>query len=155
MKIGHVHLKVRQLDRAVEFYTHILGFNVTERLGSHYAFLTGGEAHHELALQALGPGAVSPQSHAVGLYHSAFVVADTAEFAAAWDRLEKARLDIAPVDHGISWALYFSDLDGNGLEIYLDRRSSNHGQPAWHGASRELTRADLEAELESTPASVR
>ncbi|NDC36511.1 MAG: biphenyl-2,3-diol 1,2-dioxygenase [Proteobacteria bacterium] len=141
MRIGHVHLKVRNLDRAVAFYSALLGAKVTERLGQHYAFLTMGEAHHELALQALGDDAKSPPPHAVGLYHSAFEVASQGELAAAIERLKAlgSRCDL--VDHGISWALYTADPDGNGVEIYLDRRQAAGGAKSWNGQSYAL---DLE-----------
>ncbi|GAC1517094.1 MAG: hypothetical protein NVS1B4_16000 [Gemmatimonadaceae bacterium] len=138
VKIGHAHIKVRDLDRAIAFYTGVVGLAVTERVGNHYAFLSGGSAHHDLALQAVGDAAVSPPRHAVGLYHVAFAVADRREFARAWKRVADAGLPATAVDHRISWALYCADPDDNGVEIYLDTRTEPGGESAWAGASLPL-----------------
>ena len=83
-KIGHAHLKVRDLDRSIEFYTHFFDLKLVERVGDQYAFLTGGEFHHEIALQNVGPGAPQPQPHGTGLYHVAFEVPDRRSFALAY-----------------------------------------------------------------------
>ena len=138
MRIGHVHLKVRTLDRAVAFYSALLGAKVSERLGQHYAFLTMGEAHHEVALQALGDEAKGLSPYEVGLYHSAFEVDTRQELAAAVDRLKALGVRYSLVDHGISWALYTADPDGNGVEIYLDRRAAAGGAKSWDGQSYAL-----------------
>jgi len=79
--LGHVHLKVRDLERAIGFYSRVLGLRVTERVDAHFAFLSGGDAHHEVALQELGPEAAGPDPHGVGLYHVAFEVPDAASLA--------------------------------------------------------------------------
>jgi len=118
--VGHVHLKVRELDPAVGFYTGVLGLDVTERQ-SRYAFLSWGKRHHDVALQAMGAGADGP-GPGVGLYHAAFEVETPAALAAVYERLQERDVQVSPVDHGISKALYFSDPDGNGLEVYLDTR---------------------------------
>lgn len=141
--LGHVHLKVRDLERAIGFYSRVLGLRVTERVDAHFAFLSGGDAHHEVALQELGPEAAGPDPHGVGLYHVAFEVPDAASLATAYDMLVEAGIPVAAVDHAISWALYFADPDGNGVEIYLDRRRSPGGDALWHGRSRRLTREAL------------
>lgn len=141
--LGHVHLKVRDLERAIGFYSRVLGLRVTERVDAHFAFLSGGDAHHEVALQELGPEAAGPDPHGVGLYHVAFEVPDAASLATAYDMLVEAGIPVAAVDHAISWALYFVDPDGNGVEIYLDRRRSPGGDALWHGRSRRLTREAL------------
>jgi len=120
--LGHVHLKVRDVDRAIEFYRAVLGLDVTERHGS-YAFLSFGEHHHDLALQALGEGAAGP-GRGVGLYHSAWEVPDGTALRETYERLRDRGVEVAPVDHGISKALYFDDPDGNGVEVYLDTRAS-------------------------------
>ncbi len=140
MKIGHVHLKVRNLQRSIEFYERYLGLQVTEQVGEHMVFLSAGELHHDVALQEVGPEAATPRRFDVGLYHTAFEVKDTDELDEAWDKLEKDGVRIIPVDHRISQAIYFSDPDGNGLEIYLDTRESQHGAKTWQGIDRPLTR---------------
>lgn len=137
--LGHAHLKVRDLDRAVSFYTRYLKMTLTERVGGQFAFLSSGPAHHELALQALGSGAPPPPRFAVGLYHLAFEVCDHESFAAAYHELDDAGVPVAAVDHGISWAMYFADPDGNGLEIYWDTRREGAGVERWNGRSEPLT----------------
>lgn len=143
MKIGHVHLKVKDLDRSEEFYSGLLGAIRTERLGKQYSFLSMGEAHHEIALQALGDAARPPAPHTVGLYHSAFEVRDAKELLGAVERLEGLKMHFALVDHGISWAVYASDPDGNGVEIYLDRRGKAGANELWRGQSRELDKEQI------------
>jgi catechol 2,3-dioxygenase len=145
-KIGHVHLKVRQLARAVDFYTHYLGMTVREQV-ANYAFLSGNEAHHEVALQALGSQAPTPHPYGVGLYHAAFEVADRGQFALAVQALEAGGVDHAAVDHGISWAVYFSDPDGNGLEIYVNTMHELTERDGWDGQTRRLSRAEVLAHL--------
>lgn len=130
--VGHVHLKVRDLARAVKFYTEVLGLRVVERAG-HYAFLSFSHRHHDVALQEVGPDAPLPARRGVGLYHFALEVPTEAAWVAAHDRLVAADVPVSPVDHGISKALYFSDPDGNGIEIYVDTRASGHA--LWHGSS--------------------
>lgn len=137
VRIGHAHLKVRDLERSIEFYRRFLGLEVTERTGP-FVFLTGGAVHHELALQAVGPRAPSPPAAGVGLYHVAFEVSDRRAFAEAFHALAAAGVPLAAVDHGISWALYFADPDGNGLEIYLDVRGTPEGTRQWNGRTLPL-----------------
>lgn len=130
--VGHVHLKVRDVDRAVAFYTDHLGLSVTERQG-RYAFLSWGEHHHDVALQGVGEDAEGPQQ-GVGLYHAAFEVDTAGALRAVFERLREAAVQVSPVDHGISKALYFSDPDGNGLEVYLDTREAR-GIDHWEGTN--------------------
>ncbi len=137
-KIGHVHLKVRSLERAIDFYTRYLGLHLTERVGDSYAFLTAGEYHHEIALQQVGPNAPQPPAHGTGLYHVAFEVRDKHAFASAYKALTEADISVASVDHFISWAMYFDDPDGNGLEIYWDTRNEPGGRQLWHGENTPL-----------------
>ncbi len=138
MKLGHVHLKVRNLQRSLVFYRSYFGMEVTERIGTTFVFLSAGPAHHEIALQEVGEEAPLPQRHEVGLYHVAFEVADQQAFAAIYRQLSSSGVTVYPIDHRISWALYFSDPDGNGLEVYWDTRGAEHGVAEWEGADRPL-----------------
>ena len=128
--VGHVHLKVRDIERALAFYRSVLGLDVTEREG-RYAFLSWGERHHDVALQAVGADADDP-GRGVGLYHVAFEVATPAALASVYERLRAREVPVDPVDHGISKALYCSDPDGNGVEVYLDTREAND-RSTWEG----------------------
>ena len=121
--LGHVHLKVSDVDRSVAFYTDVFELAVTERHG-RYAFLSFGHHHHDVALQEVGPDAPG-QSAGVSLYHAAFEVADDDELAALHERVTDRGVDVSPVDHGISRALYFEDPDGNGPEAYVDTRDAD------------------------------
>ncbi|NHN42499.1 biphenyl-2,3-diol 1,2-dioxygenase [Halorubellus sp. JP-L1] len=130
--VGHVHLKVRDADRAVEFYTDVLGLEVTERHGS-FAFLSFGDRHHDVALQGVGADAPGP-GPGVGLYHTAFEVDAGATLAAVYERVRERDVAVSPVDHGISKAIYFDDPDGNGVEVYLDTRA-DRDQYEWAGVN--------------------
>ncbi len=140
MRLGHVHLKVRRLERAIAFYRDVLALALVERVPGQYAFLSFGDAHHDLALQGVDEDAPAPLPQGVGLYHSAFEVGSPAELLAALDRLEAAGVPCVGVDHGISWAVYFNDPDANGVEVFLDRRHAMGGRNAWNGVSGRLTR---------------
>ncbi|WP_224447625.1 VOC family protein [Haloprofundus salilacus] len=133
--LGHIHLKVRELDRAIDFYSSVLGLDVTER-HANYAFLSFGSHHHDLALQALGDDAPDP-GPGVGLYHSAWEVETPAKLRGTYEALDERGVSVAPVDHGISKALYFDDPDGNGVEVYLDTREAND-QLEWDGRNRRF-----------------
>ena len=131
VKLGHVHLKVKNLTVAESFYVHLLGLKVTERVPP-YLFLSFGKEHHDLALKELSQSAESPTSNMIGLYHVAFEVSSEEELGVYWTRIEGMRIDAKFVDHGISKAIYFKDPDGNGLEIYLDTRKQNN-RHEWGG----------------------
>jgi len=121
--IGHVHLKVADLDRALAFYHGVLGFAVTQRLGDQAAFLSAGGYHHHIGLNTWeSRGGSPPARGTTGLYHVAILYPDRAELADALRRLLHAgiRLDGA-ADHGVSEAIYLRDPDGNGVELYRDR----------------------------------
>ena len=137
-RIGHAHLKVRDLDDAIAFYTRFFSLKLVERVGDRYAFLSGGDLHHELALQHIGPVALQPQAEGIGLYHIAFEVADRRSLALAYQALIEAGIPVTAVDRLISWAIYFDDPDGNGLEIYWDRRAEPGGTPFWGGHNQPL-----------------
>lgn len=141
-RIGHVHLKVRDLAQSEAFYQQFLGMTVRERVGN-LSFLSGGSLHHEIALQALGSNAPVPAPRSVGLYHTAFEVENREAFAEAYRRLQAAQIPVYPVDHRISWALYFDDPDGNGVEVYLDTRNQPGGVDLWHGENLPLTERDI------------
>ena len=123
MDIGHVHLKVADLDRALRFYRDVLGFAVTQRVGDSAAFLSAGGYHHHLALntwESLGGSPPPPGS--TGLYHFAIRYPDRASLADALMRLQGAGIRIdGAADHGVSEAVYLRDPDGNGVELHRDR----------------------------------
>lgn len=122
-RIGHVHLKVSDLDRAIAFYANVLGFEVQQRYGPGAAFLSAGGYHHHLGLntwdsRGAGP---APRGHP-GLYHTAFLYPDRAQLGDALRRVLAAGIAIeGAADHGVSEAIYISDPDGNGVELYRDR----------------------------------
>src|SRR6266446_107463 len=146
-KIGHAHLKVRDLQRSVDFYTRFLGLHVTEQVDNAYVFLTGGAFHHEVALQNVGSNVPHPPAHGTGLYHVAFEVPDKRSFVAAYRTLTAAGIPVATVDHYISWAMYFDDPDGNGLEIYWDTRDEPGGRQLWRGENAPLPEETILAAL--------
>ena len=137
MKIGHAHIKVRDLDAAERFYAAALGLETRERIG-RYVFMSGTTMHHEIALQEVGSTARIPGRFDVGLFHVAFEVPDKQALAACVERLTGLGIRPAIVDHRISWALYFSDPDGNGLEIYCDTRGDS-GVEEWEAVDEPLT----------------
>jgi catechol 2,3-dioxygenase len=122
-RIGHVHLKVADLARAIEFYCGVLGFELTQRYGPQAAFLSAGGYHHHIGLNTWeSEGGSLPSAGTTGLYHLAIVYPTRAALADALRRLIAAgiKLDGAS-DHGVSQALYLRDPDENGLELYWDR----------------------------------
>lgn len=122
-RVGHVHLKVADLDRAIAFYSGVLGFDVVARYGTQAAFLSAGGYHHHIGLntwESLG-GSPPPPGH-TGLYHTAFLFPDRKSLAQALKRLVGAGHPLTGAsDHGVSEALYLDDPDGNGVELYRDR----------------------------------
>ena len=121
--IGHVHLKVADLERALGFYTGVLGFALTQRLGSSAAFLSAGEYHHHIGLNTWeSRGGSPPPPGTTGLYHLAIRYPTRAALADAFRRLRAAGIPLdGASDHGVSEALYLRDPDGNGIELYWDR----------------------------------
>lgn len=122
-RIGHVHLKVADLDRALAFYCGVLGFDLKQRYGDQAAFVAAGDYHHHIGLNTWeSRGGSPPPRGSTGLYHVAIFYPTRAALADALRRLIAAgiRLDGAS-DHGVSEALYLSDPDGNGIELYRDR----------------------------------
>src|SRR3712207_2833132 len=122
VRIGHVHLKVADLERSIGFYCGVLGFRLTQRYGREAAFVSAGGYHHHIGLNTWeSRGGSPPPPGTTGLYHAAILYPTRAALADALRRLIEAgiRLDGAS-DHGVSEALYLRDPDGNGLELYRD-----------------------------------
>jgi catechol 2,3-dioxygenase len=121
--IGHVHLKVSDLDRALDFYVGVLGFELMLRLGDQAAFISAGGYHHHLGLNTWeSRGAGPPPRNSTGLYHTAIRYPDRKALADGLRRLIEAKVPIdGASDHGVSEAIYLRDPDENGVEIYRDR----------------------------------
>lgn len=121
--IGHVHLKVADLDRAIEFYSGVLGFELQQQYGPKAAFLSAGGYHHHIGLNTWeSAGGTPPPKGHTGLYHTAFLYPDRKELAHAVKQVVEAGIKIdGAADHGVSEAVYISDPDGNGVELYCDR----------------------------------
>jgi catechol 2,3-dioxygenase len=125
-RIGHVHLKVADLERALGFYRDVLGFELTQRYGGGAVFLSAGGYHHHIGLNTWeSAGGAPPPAGTTGLYHLAILYPSRADLADAVRRVLRAgvRLDGAS-DHGVSEAIYLRDPDGNGVELYWDRPST-------------------------------
>jgi catechol 2,3-dioxygenase len=123
VRIGHVHLKVSDLERAVAFYRDVLGFEVSARYGAGAAFLAAGGYHHHIGLNVWeSRGGAAPPRGSTGLYHFAILYPSRAALADALRRLQAAGVPLeGAADHGVSEALYLRDPDGNGIELYRDR----------------------------------
>lgn len=121
--IGHIHLKVSDLDKALSFYHELLGFQITQRYGAQAVFLSAGGYHHHIGLntwQSKG-GGPAPK-HTAGLYHTAILYPTRKDLAVILKRLIDARYPISgAADHGVSEAIYLDDPDGNGVELYWDK----------------------------------
>jgi catechol 2,3-dioxygenase len=154
-RIGHVHLKVANLDRALAFYCGVLGFEVTQRFGSSAAFISAGGYHHHIGLNTWeSEGGVPPPRAATGLYHLAILYPTRADLGAALKALidHKIPLDGAS-DHGVSEALYLRDPDRNGVELYWDRPSEQWPRSASGELAMDTRRLDLEGLLAAADAS--
>jgi catechol 2,3-dioxygenase len=122
-RIGHVHLKVADLDRALGFYCGVLGFELTQRFGSQAAFVSAGGYHHHLGLNTWASlGGTPPPTGHTGLFHTAILYPTRTALADALRRLQVANIPLdGASDHGVSEALYLRDPDKNGVELYRDR----------------------------------
>jgi catechol 2,3-dioxygenase len=135
VRIGHVHLKIADLERALKFYCGVLGFELQQRFGSQAAFISAGGYHHHIGLNTWeSAGGSPPPPHSTGLYHLAILYPTRALLADALRRLLAAGIELdGASDHGVSEALYLRDPDENGVELYWDRpkeqwpRSANGG----------------------------
>ncbi len=127
IQVGHIHLKVADLDRAIDFYTNVLGFEVQQRYGARAAFLAAGGYHHQIGLNTWhSRGGSAPAPNATGLYHVAFLYPDRASLGAAIKSVLDSGVPLdGAADHGVSEAVYFQDPDGNGIELYRDRDPSD------------------------------
>ncbi len=121
--IGHVHLKVADIERALRFYCGVLGFRLMQRFGRQAAFISAGGYHHHIGLNTWeSRGGLPPASGATGLYHLAILYPSRPDLADALRRLIAAGISLeGAADHGVSHALYLRDPDGNGVELYWDR----------------------------------
>lgn len=126
VRIGHVHLKVANLERAIAFYAGVLGFDLVQRMGASAAFLSAGGYHHHIGLNTWeSEGGSPPPRGTTGLYHFAILYPTRAALADALRRLLEAKIPLeGAADHGVSEALYLRDPDGNGVELYWDRPES-------------------------------
>jgi catechol 2,3-dioxygenase len=148
VRIGHVHLKVADIERALAFYTGVLGFDLVQRMGDSAAFISAGGYHHHIGLNTWeSSGGKPPAPGTTGLYHLAILYPTRAALADALRRLIDAGISLdGASDHGVSEALYLHDPDDNGVELYWDRPEDQWPRTA-DGAlsmySRQLDLADL------------
>ncbi len=151
--IGHVHLKVADLDRALAFYNGVLGFEVTARLPAA-AFLSAGGYHHHIGLNTWeSRGGSPPPRGTTGLYHVAILYPSRKALAVALRRLDAAGISLdGASDHGVSEALYLHDPDGNGLELYRDRPRAEWPRDEGGGFRMISEPLDVEALLREAPA---
>jgi catechol 2,3-dioxygenase len=147
--IGHVHLKVADLDRAIGFYSGVLGFELTQRMGSAAAFLSAGGYHHHIGLNTWeSQGGAPPAPGTTGLYHLAIRYPDRPALGEALRRLHEAAIPLdGASDHGVSEALYLRDPDGNGVELYWDRPRAEWPRSADGSLRMTTMRLDLGALL--------
>src|SRR3954469_7405686 len=156
VQIGHVHLTVSNLERSLEFYRDILGFEVTQKYGDSAVFLSAGGYHHHIGLNTwAGEGAAAAPPGRTGLYHFAILYPSRRELARAFKRLFDHGIQIEGAsDHGVSEAIYLRDPDGNGIELYCDRPKEEW--PRVNGELQMTTKGldldGLRAELHEVPA---
>ncbi|MCU0646601.1 MAG: VOC family protein [Gemmatimonadaceae bacterium] len=151
--IGHVHLKVADLERALAFWRDVLGFEVTQQIGTQAAFLSAGGYHHHIGLNTWeSAGGRPPAPGTTGLYHVALRYPDRAQLADARRRVVQANVPLdGAADHGVSEAIYLRDPDGNGVELYRDRPRDAWPRAA-DGTLAMVTRPlDLRALLDEAP----
>jgi catechol 2,3-dioxygenase len=147
--IGHVHLKVADLDRSLAFWCDVLGFELQQRMGEQAAFVSAGGYHHHIGLNTWeSAGGSPPPAGTTGLYHVAIRYPDRATLADALRRLVEAQVPLQGAsDHGVSEAIYLADPDGNGVELYRDRPREEWPRDAAGGVAMVTQRLDLNALL--------
>jgi len=145
-RIGHVHLKVADLDRALGFYCDVLGFQVTQRFGDQAAFISAGGYHHHIGLNTWeSRGGQPPPPGSTGLYHTAILYPSRAALVDALHRVLEAGVALdGASDHGVSEALYLRDPDQNGVELYRDRAPEDWPRNAAGALAMYTRRLDLE-----------
>ena len=148
-RIGHVHLKVADLDRALRFWRDVVGLEEQQRMGDRAVFLSAGGYHHHVALNTWeSAGGSPPPPGSTGLYHVALLYPDRPSLAVALRRVLEAGIELEGAsDHGVSEALYLRDPDGNGVELYRDRDRSEWPRDANGGLAMVTRRLDLRALL--------
>src|SRR6187455_731048 len=156
VRIGHVHLRVADLERAIHFYRDVLGFELTQRYGDRAAFLSAGGYHHHIGLNTWESlNGERPAVGTTGLYHVAILYPTRHELADALRRLLKAGISLdGASDHGVSEALYLRDPDQNGVELYWDRPKENWPRDAGGNLQMFTHPLDIEnllAEIKETP----
>lgn len=153
IRIGHVHLKVADLDRAIAFYRDALGFEVTQLFGGQAAFLGMDGYHHHIGLNTWeSRGGTPPSPGTTGLYHAAILYPDRPSLARALKRLIEHNVSLdGAADHGVSEALYLHDPDGNGLELYRDRSPEEWPRDKEGKLSMGTAHLDLGKLLKSLP----
>ena len=146
VRIGHVHLKVADLERSLAFYCGVLGFQLTQRYGPGAAFVSAGGYHHHIGLNTWeSRGGKPPPRGTTGLYHVAILYPDRQSLADALRRLIEHQIPLeGAADHGVSEAIYLQDPDGNGLELYVDRDPADWPRDA--KGELEMTTAPLDLE---------
>ncbi len=149
VRIGHVHLKVANLQRALDFYVGVLGFELIQRYGTQAAFISAGGYHHHIGLNTWESlGGTPPPPGTTGLYHTAILYPTRAALADALRRLVKAKIPLdGASDHGVSEALYLHDPDQNGVELYWDRPREQWPRDAAGGLAMVTERLDLNSLL--------
>ena len=154
VRIGHVHLKVADLERSLAFYCGVLGFELIQRYGTQAAFISAGGYHHHIGLNTWeSKGGSPPPPGTTGLYHVAILYPTRAALADALYRLAQAGIPLQGAsDHGVSEALYLSDPDGNGIELYVDRPQDQWPRTADGELAMVTQRLDLQDLLASREA---
>src|SRR5216684_2996824 len=153
VRIGHVHLKVADLERALRFYSGVLGLEVMQRYGEGAVFLSAGGYHHHIALNTWESlGGSPPPAGTTGLYHTAIVYPTRAALATALRRVLAAKIPLqGAADHGVSESIYLNDPDGNGVELYCDKPKEQWPHSAEGKLEMYTRRLDLHALLKEAP----